>query len=157
MPIKIDLQLAVDGYPVPDAERIQGWTEAALHAIRRDAEEMTVRITDEAESAALNERYRSRRGATNVLSFPFEEPDEVRTGLLGDLVVCAPVVEQEARDQGKSLDAHWAHMIVHGVLHLCGHDHVEEDTARRMEDIEKEIMHSLGFANPYDDDEDTTS
>ena len=110
---------------------------------------MTVRIVDEAESHDLNLTYRGKDRPTNVLSFPFECPDEVELPLLGDLVICRQVVEREAIEQEKPLMAHWAHMIVHGSLHLLGYDHIEDDEAEEMESLETEIMQGLGFADPY--------
>lgn len=115
--------------------------------------ELTIRIVDEAESAVLNSQYRDKPGPTNVLSFPADHeslPEELRCEL-GDLVVCAPVVAREALEQGKAMDAHWAHMVVHGVLHLRGFDHVEAADAERMEALEIEILRDLGYSNPYED------
>ena len=114
-----------------------------------DNVEMTVRIVDEAESHDLNLTYRGKDRPTNVLSFPFECPDEVELPLLGDLVICRQVVEREAIEQEKPLMAHWAHMIVHGSLHLLGYDHIEDDEAEEMESLETKIMQGLGFADPY--------
>jgi probable rRNA maturation factor len=106
--------------------------------------ELTLRITNEAESRALNHRYRGRDYATNVLSFPYQEP-----GMLGDLVLCAPVVAREAKAQGKPLRAHWAHLVIHGCLHLLGYDHEQSQAAEKMEKLEIRILRNLGFANPY--------
>ena len=111
--------------------------------------EMTVRIVDEAESHELNLNYRGKDRPTNVLSFPFECPDEVELPLLGDLVICRQVVEREAQEQDKPVMAHWAHMVVHGSLHLLGYDHIEDDEAEEMESLEAQIMTGLGFADPY--------
>ncbi len=139
----------VSGSPrVPEDAQLRRWVHAVLG--RQDAE-VSIRVVDTEESAALNAHYRRAQGATNVLSFPFEVPDGVATPLLGDLVVCAPVVEREALEQGKGLEAHWAHMVVHGVLHLLGFDHLEEDAAIRMEAKEIAILESLGFSNPYEE------
>lgn len=112
--------------------------------------EVLIRIVDADEGAALNERYRGKRGPTNVLSFPFAVPSGIPNRLLGDLVICAPVVEREACEQGKSAEAHWAHMVVHGMLHLQGYDHVEEREAEIMEAREVEILSRLGVENPYE-------
>ena len=98
---------------------------------------------------ALNQRYRGKDGATNVLSFPYEPIEGDETGLLGDVVICAPVVAREAVAQGKALEAHWAHMVIHGVLHLLGYDHGSDSEAREMEQLEKWQLASLGFLNPY--------
>ncbi|HBE92185.1 MAG TPA: rRNA maturation RNase YbeY [Gammaproteobacteria bacterium] len=152
--MKIDRQLAADGFAAPSVELIRNWAETTLAAAGHETEELTVRVTDEAESARLNERYRDKPGPTNVLSFPFEEPADIHTGLLGDLVICAPIVEREAAEQGKGIEAHWAHMIVHGVLHLCGYDHIDDGEALVMEGLETEIIKNLGYADPYYDDEE---
>ena len=145
----IDLQIACEqesGLPI--AEQIEQWATAAVQP-QSDEVEMTVRIVDEAESHALNLNYRGKDRPTNVLSFPFECPDEVELPLLGDLVICRQVVEREAQEQDKSVMAHWAHMVVHGSLHLLGYDHIEDDEAEEMESLETQIMTGLGFADPY--------
>ena len=109
-------------------------------------------MVDEIEGADLNKRFRGRRGATNVLSFPFETlPGLGECDLIGDLVICAPIVTREAREQGKALDAHWAHMLVHGVLHLLGYDHEDAPGTERMEGLETRILCGLGFPAPYED------
>jgi probable rRNA maturation factor len=131
---------------IPPLRAFRAW---AVAAAEREDVEVLVRIVDADESAALNEGYRGKRGPTNVLSFPFSVPLGVPNRLLGDLVICAPVVEQEAREQGKSAEAHWAHMVVHGMLHLQGYDHVEEREAEIMEAREVEILSKLGVENPY--------
>jgi len=128
---------------------IQAWVEAALQHEKRDNTELTVRIVDEAESAALNSQYRGKDHATNVLSFSYDIPAEVEMNLLGDLVICAPVVQREAKEQGKTEQAHWAHMITHGVLHLLGFDHLDDAQAQRMEQREISILAELKFPNPY--------
>lgn len=138
---------------LPSAELIQSWAEAAYTTVSAGGEdtEVTVRIVDEQESGDLNRRFRQRDGATNVLSFSFTDPPGVVTGLLGDIVVCAPIVDREAAEQNKPAHAHWAHMIVHGVLHLCGYDHECDADARQMETLETRILTRLGFAQPYAD------
>ncbi len=133
---------------VPDEQRVRDWVLAALEQDRAGAE-ITVRIVDTEEGAQLNRTYRHKDYATNVLSFPYDAPPGVDVGVMGDLAICAPVVAREAREQGKELAAHWAHMIVHGVLHLRGYDHLREDEALRMEALETEILKALGFADPY--------
>ena len=147
MSVAVDVQRIIPGGP--SDELIQRWLEQVLATENKDDAELTVRIVDETESAALNEEYRNKSNATNVLSFPFECPEEVELNLLGDLVICAPVVEREAKQQEKNSQAHWAHMIVHGVLHLLGYDHIEEAEAETMEAREVKIMENLGFPNPY--------
>ena len=145
----IDLQIACEQESgLPTAEQIEQWATAAVQP-QSDEVEMTVRIVDEAESHELNLNYRGKDRPTNVLSFPFECPDEVELPLLGDLVICRQVVEREAQEQDKPVMAHWAHMVVHGSLHLLGYDHIEDDEAEEMESLETEIMQGLGFADPY--------
>ena len=145
----IDLQIACEQESgLPTAEQIEQWATAAVQP-QSDEVEMTVRIVDEAESHALNLNYRAKDRPTNVLSFPFECPDEVELPLLGDLVICRQVVEREAQEQDKPVMAHWAHMVVHGSLHLLGYDHIEDDEAEEMESLETQIMTGLGFADPY--------
>ncbi|MFZ7214468.1 rRNA maturation RNase YbeY [[Pasteurella] aerogenes] len=145
----IDLQIASENIEnLPSEEQIQQWANAAVRAQTMEPE-ITVRIVDEAESHQLNLTYRGKDKPTNVLSFPFECPDEVELTLLGDLVICRQVVEQEAREQDKPLMAHWAHMVVHGCLHLLGYDHIEDAEAEEMESLEAEIMLGLGFEDPY--------
>jgi probable rRNA maturation factor len=157
MKLSVDLQLALDdGEPpspgLPDAEQIEHWVAAALAAAdyRAEQAELTVRIVSEAESAELNQAYRHKTGPTNVLSFPFESIPELPLPLLGDLVICAPVVAREAKEQGKPLQAHWAHMVVHGSLHLLGYDHIAEPEAEVMEALEIAILSDLGYDNPYE-------
>ena len=145
----IDLQIACEQETgLPTAEEIEQWAAAAVQP-QSDEVEMTVRIVDEAESHELNLNYRGKDRPTNVLSFPFECPDEVELPLLGDLVICRQVVEREAQEQDKPLMAHWAHMVVHGSLHMLGYDPIEDDEAEEMESLETQIMTGLGFADPY--------
>ncbi|PJG82991.1 rRNA maturation RNase YbeY [Caviibacterium pharyngocola] len=145
----IDLQIASqDTANLPTEQQIQQWANAAVRAENMEPE-MTVRIVDEAESHHLNLTYRGKDKPTNVLSFPFECPEEVELPLLGDLVICRQVVEREAAEQGKPTLAHWAHMVVHGSLHLLGYDHIDDEEAEEMESLETEIMLSLGFEDPY--------
>ena len=147
--IFVDLQIATENIEgLPTEEQIAQWATAAVQT-EGDEVEMTVRIVDEAESHELNLTYRGKDRPTNVLSFPFECPDEVELPLLGDLVICRQVVEREAVEQEKPLMAHWAHMVVHGSLHLLGYDHVEDNEAEEMESLETQIMQGLGFDDPY--------
>ena len=124
------------------------WATAALRNERETAE-LSVRIVDEQESAALNQQYRGKSGATNVLSFPFDAVTPEPLPILGDLVICAPVVIREAQQQNKPAEAHWAHMCVHGVLHLLGYDHVGDRDAEVMETLETDILLGLGYPAPY--------
>ena len=147
--IFVDLQIATENIEgLPTEEQIVMWATAAVQPEGNEVE-MTVRIVDEAESHELNLTYRGKDRPTNVLSFPFECPDEVELPLLGDLVICRQVVEREAAEQEKPLMAHWAHMVVHGSLHLLGYDHIEDDEAEEMESLETQIMQGLGFSDPY--------
>lgn len=149
MAIYLDLQYATESQEgMPTETEFQQWLEAAITPFQADAE-VTVRLVDEAESHALNHEYRGKDKPTNVLSFPFETPPGVELDLLGDLIICRQVVEKEAQDQNKPLNAHWAHMVVHGSLHLLGYDHIEDNEAEEMEALETEIMEKLGFADPY--------
>lgn len=151
MPLMIDLQVVATDGQIPEQQKFQLWADAAGVACGVDHRELTIRVTDEKESADLNESYRHKTGSTNVLSFPFEDPPGVDTAILGDLVICAPVVQREAIEQGKTAEAHWAHMLVHGVLHLCGFDHLHEREADEMEMLETDIITGLGYPPPYND------
>ncbi|QGH60113.1 rRNA maturation RNase YbeY [Serratia proteamaculans] len=145
----LDLQLAcADNSGLPDEATFQRWLEGVLPQFQAEAE-VTIRLVDEAESNELNLTYRGMDKPTNVLSFPFEAPPGIELPLLGDLIICRQVVEREAVDQDKALEAHWAHMVVHGSLHLLGYDHIEDDEAEEMESLETEIMHGLGYPDPY--------
>ncbi len=146
--IDLDLQIAADAVNLPAEADFQRWVEAALDG--RDGAQLTVRLVDETEMTELNETYRGKQGPTNVLSFPFEAPPGVELPLLGDIIICARVVAREAQEQGKALEAHWAHMVVHGCLHLLGYDHIEEGEAQQMEGLETEILAGLGYSNPYE-------
>jgi probable rRNA maturation factor len=111
--------------------------------------EVSVRIVDTAEMTTLNQSWRGKAGATNVLSFPANLPAELPVALLGDIVICAPVVAAEAAQQHKAPDAHWAHMTIHGTLHLLGYDHIKEDEATLMEALESAILNELNYPCPY--------
>lgn len=150
MNVDLDLQYAVaarDG--LPSDEQLKRWGDAALSGFVEEAE-LTIRIVEPEEIQTLNRTYRHKDKPTNVLSFPFEAPPGVELPLLGDIVICAAVVAQEAQEQGKPLFDHWAHMVVHGVLHLLGYDHIEDDEAEEMEGLEIEILAEMGIANPYE-------
>ncbi len=152
MKLDLDVQVAVATPGLPGEDALREWVSTALRGAgaKRDAPELSIRIVDEAEMTALNQRYRGKSGPTNVLSFPFEAVAEVDTGLLGDIVICAPVVAEEARAQDKPLHAHWAHMVIHGVLHLLGYDHHHEREAEEMERLETTLLEKLGIPDPYE-------
>jgi len=149
--LELDLQIAIDLPGLPAESDFRRWAEAALAGAGYSKHaELTLRVVNEAESTALNESYRHKQGPTNVLSFPFEAPPEVESALLGDIVICAPVVLREAVVQGKTPEAHWAHLVAHGVLHLLGYDH-DETHAEAMESLEIRILAGLGYPDPYGD------
>ena len=146
----IDLQLACDSSELPSLELFQQWTDSALKAVTDKTFEITIRIVNVEESQQLNSQYRQKDKPTNVLSFPFDVPEGIDLNLLGDLVVCAQVVEQEAKEQSKTLFDHWAHMIIHGCLHLLGYDHINDNDAEEMEALEIKILAELSIDNPYE-------
>lgn len=159
--LELDLQLATDRTEeLPALSQFERWTLAALDGHRERAE-LTIRVVEPDESAALNRQYRGIDRPTNVLSFPFALPpglnlddnpaDDSIRDLLGDLVICADVVQREALEQGKELSAHWAHMVLHGVLHLLDYDHLDESEAEIMETLETKLLGALGFPPPYAD------
>ena len=136
------------GAPAPDSKRFQRWVEAAL-ASRREQAEVTLRLVSETESRTLNLRYRGKDQPTNVLSFEADLPSDIELPYIGDVVICPAVLEREAAEQGKTSEAHWAHLTVHGVLHLLGYDHQHETEASAMEGLEVQILAGLGYPDPY--------
>ncbi len=150
----LDLQVAcADAQGLPTEDQLQGWLDHALDKLSDlDETEVTIRLVDEEESQQLNHEYRGKDKPTNVLSFPFEAPPGIELPLLGDLVICKQVVEREAQEQGKSLEAHWAHMVTHGALHLLGYDHIQDDEAEQMEALETQLLTEQGFNDPYIDE-----
>lgn len=156
MNVQLDIQMAIsdDEVEPPSIPQMERWVKLALEnsngADRMQDAEMTIRIVDEQEITELNQQYRKKNGPTNVLSFPFESDVELDIPLLGDLVICASIVAKEAQEQNKSLQAHWAHMIIHGTLHLLGYDHMTESEASEMESKEIDLLQQLGFSNPYE-------
>ena len=148
MTIIVDIQMASASEEAPDPQSIERWVSAAI-GNQRESTELSVRIVDNEEGQLLNEQFRGSSGATNVLSFPFENESPEPLPLIGDIVICAPIVAKEAVEQNKALNAHWAHMIIHGVLHLLGYDHQNDTEANAMEALETEIMQGLGFPPPY--------
>jgi probable rRNA maturation factor len=154
--LELDLQRA-SNVPGPDDEQFRRWCELALRMRSADSE-LTIRLVDETEGRELNSTYRHKDYATNVLSFPADVPDDMLDiPLLGDLVICTMVVEREAVEQGKPLEAHWAHLVIHGCLHLLGFDHIDEDEAEEMEALERTLLAELGYSDPYADDESPAS
>lgn len=146
--IELDVQLASSG-SVPATADLQRWCELALRQRSGDAE-LTIRLVDEDEGRELNRTWRHKDYPTNVLSFPADVPDELLDiPLLGDLVICVPVVEREAAEQGKPLAAHWAHLVIHGCLHLLGYDHIDDAEAEEMEALERQLLAELGHPDPY--------
>ena len=150
---QLDIQRIVELDSLPSDDDFQLWVDKALADYSQDAE-VVIRIVDTEEMTELNSQYRAKQGPTNILSFPFELPDGVEgIDLLGDLVVCATVLKQEAKQQNKALSAHWAHIIIHGVLHLLGYDHLTDDEAIEMESKEIVLLQELHIDNPYQEKE----
>lgn len=150
---ELDIQRIVESVNIPSDAELQAWVELALQDYSADAE-VVIRIVDSEEISALNQQYRYKQGATNILSFPFDVPEGVEgIDLLGDLVVCASALTQEATSQGKVLKNHWAHIIIHGILHLLGYDHIEENDANEMEAKEILMLQKLHINNPYQEQE----
>ncbi|MCK5812963.1 MAG: rRNA maturation RNase YbeY [Cocleimonas sp.] len=152
-PLLVELQNPYGYTHLPDYQKIQKWAEATLQQ-QSDAS-VTLRFVDQQEGLALNQTYRTKNSATNILSFVFEQPVLPEGVLLdtplhlGDLVICLPVIEKEAIEQQKSLEQHCVHLIIHGMLHLQGYDHIEEQPAQQMEALEIDILQTLGYPNPY--------
>lgn len=149
---EITVQFATRKPAVPRAAELRAWAKAALAghgAGNNDPVQLAIRIVDETEGTQLNEHWRGKQGPTNVLSFPVTDLEHIAPGLIGDIVICAPVVAREADTQGKDLSAHWAHMIIHGTLHLLGYDHIKADEAAEMERLETRVLESLGYPDPY--------
>ncbi|MFP3977795.1 rRNA maturation RNase YbeY [Marinobacter sp. KMM 10035] len=149
--LTVDFQNVFDGHGVPPESRFQAWAQAAW--LGEEPSEVTIRIVDTEESQTLNHQYRGKDKPTNVLSFPFEAPAGITVPLAGDLVICAPVVENEALEQHKEPSTHWAHMVVHGMLHLQGYDHIDDEDAEAMEALEIRLLAQFGFGNPYEAEE----
>lgn len=150
MSIELELQIASNAKTLPHPAQFREWIGNTLDA-EHDNVELTIRIVDIEEMTELNETYRKKQGPTNVLSFPAQIDPNFDVSLLGDIIICAPVVQQEAADADIDLIAHWAHMVVHGTLHLLGYDHINPDDADVMESIETKILTELGYPAPYGD------
>lgn len=151
MAYQIDIENNSQSQHIPAVNDLERWISAALQSQKLEEAEVSLYIVDEDESQELNAQYRGKDYPTNVLSFPADIAEEVGIPLLGDLVVCAPVVERETQEQGKTLQAHWAHMLIHGTLHLVGFDHIDDDEAEAMETLETQILTGLGYPAPYQD------
>jgi probable rRNA maturation factor len=151
----ITIQQATDEALVPKKALLRKWAKTAL-SVNNKPVEVTLRIVGMEEMTELNSTYRHKQGPTNVLSFPFEAPQDINmeTIILGDIIICADVVNHEAEVQRKLPEAHWAHMVVHGIFHLLGYDHETDKDAEVMEALEIKIMRSLGFSNPYEAGDD---
>ena len=152
-PVRLDVAVgyAVPRAGIPAAVSFRRWVHAALDGRIREAD-LAIRIVDEDEGRSFNRHYRGKDYATNVLSFPAELPEGVKLPLLGDLLICAPVVAREATEQQKPLAAHYAHLTVHGALHLLGWDHENDQDAECMEQLEREVLATLGIRDPYIED-----
>lgn len=152
---RVDVQRASGHASEPSDADIHQWVGQALDVIRRRSSSLTVRFVDEAEMTSLNQQFRGRSGPTNVLSFPFEPSPGLPPSIdiLGDVVICMPVVEKEAAEQGKSISDHCGHLTVHGVLHLNGFDHETAADAKVMEDLEIQVLTAVGIQDPYRGDE----
>ena len=147
MEVDLDIQREVDG--LPKDQELVNWVREVLTLEQQGDTEITIRFVSEEESAELNYQYRNKQNSTNILSFPFEVPDEVELNLLGDLIICSDIVKKEASEQKKEELAHWAHMVVHGTLHLLGYDHLTDAEATVMETKEIKILSQLGYSDPY--------
>lgn len=156
---QVELQIVTTAAGLPSRDQFARWIGVALANWEAVTGIVVVRIVDEPESRELNRDFRGHDKPTNVLSFPFEPPPGVPGDAvedhLGDLVICAPVVLNEAEQQGKTPEAHWAHLVIHGVLHLLGYDHQNDAEAAEMEDREREALHRLGYPDPYANDQDS--
>ena len=146
--IRLDL-INEDHLTAPDSSEFQSWVSLVASAFNTDGD-VCIKIVDETESQFLNLTYRKKDKPTNVLSFPLMSDDFIETEHLGDLAICAAVVEKEAKQQGKPINHHWAHMTIHGLLHLLGYDHIEDAEAEEMEALEAELLQELGISNPYE-------
>lgn len=148
-PLDVEFSYGVSSKTVPEESLVSRWVASALGVADRKGG-VGIRVVDLEEGRELNSRYRHKNYATNVLSFPADIPDSVPVDLLGDLILCGPVIAREALDQNKNENHHWAHMVIHGVLHLCGYDHVEPSQAVEMESMERRALAELGFPDPYE-------
>lgn len=146
--VKVEVQYAVTDSNIPTEQDFQNWA-SVIEAKYNECEDVAIRIVDENEITNLNNEYRKKAQATNVLAFPAEIPEGTGLPFIGDIVICAPIVAKQAAEQGKSLLSHWAHLTLHGILHLQGYDHIDSADAQIMEQLEVQLMQKLGFPNPY--------
>ncbi len=147
MTIRLDVQIVSQNTDIPDEADFKNWANAVPS---KEVSSACLRIVDESEAKSLNQQYRNIDKATNVLSFPAEIPTQIGINFLGDIVICAQLVNREAQEQGKEFMSHWAHLLVHGLLHLQGFDHEENKSADKMEALEIEILQNLNIPNPYE-------
>ena len=151
--IEVDYQVGSDvsaDIYIPDEQLVTSWIEAVIKEIKyENPVQVSFCVVNKQEITTLNNKYRNMNKTTNVLSFPYESMPGIEVPLLGDIVVCAEVVNEEAQQQNKSLPQHWAHMVVHGLLHLLGYDHIEDADAQIMESVEIQVLSNIGFSNPY--------
>jgi probable rRNA maturation factor len=154
--IKLNLQIISKQKSIPTISNFKYWVTTALRAntwirpYRIDKSvEITIRVINAKEMSELNQKYRHKSGPTNILSFPFSPPPGIKSNLLGDIIICAPIVKQEAKRQNKLEKNHWAHLTIHGVLHLLGYDHTKSKDAKKMEQLEIKILKQLGIDDPY--------
>lgn len=148
----VDVQIACTPTELPSEAQFQLWIDTALAEVSSKPNqdfELTIRLVNNEESQQLNNQYRGKDKPTNVLSFPFEVPDGIELNLLGDLIICIEVMKQEAQQQNKALFDHWAHLVIHGCLHLLGFDHISDSEALEMESLEVAILQKLGIDDPY--------
>ena len=138
MAIELDLQRIAHAQNLPSDEQFQHWVNIALAQTKKTGE-LTIRLVEINEIQQLNRQYRGKDAPTNVLSFPFEAPDCIELNLLGDIVICIEVIAKEAQEQNKDYHSHWAHMVIHGCLHLLGYDHISDEEAMKMESLEIDI------------------
>ena len=149
MSLKLTIQNSSNVKTIPTKKKFETWVTKALAGHKKNCE-ITIRIVDVKEITQLNKQYRKKNKPTNIIAFNFYPPPKVKTNLLGDLVICAPVVKLEAKSQHKTIVSHWAHLTIHGVLHLLGHDHENATDAKKMEKLEIKFLKELGFKNPYE-------
>ena len=153
--IKLDLQITIKDKSIPTKKDFTKWLTLAAQIAPppKHKNEICIRIIDEKESAHLNKTYRHKQGATNILSFAYQQDiDENNDNLLGDLAICAPIITRQAQQQSKLLLAHWAHIVIHGYLHLLGYEHQTQQETTKMEQLEIEILDKLGYPDPYSGD-----